>query len=79
MNNFNADRINYAEVPPTPRQVESLGTPDTPISVQSLPVSLVVARPEPTRRCLYKLMEELEIVDIQAKPKLRKEKENDKD
>jgi hypothetical protein len=75
INNFNADRINYAEVLPSPRQIESLGTPpDTPLSAQSLLVSLVVVKLEQTRRRPYELMEDLEMVDLQTKPKTKERK-----
>jgi hypothetical protein len=56
INNFNADRISYAEVP-TPQRKETRGTPpDSPLSARSLPVSLVCTQPKPTRGRTYKML-----------------------
>lgn len=81
VNNFSADRIQYTEVSPTPLQAESLTTPPgTTISSRSLPLSLLtpklskLTKPETTRRRPYKLVEELEMTDINVKPRTKERK-----
>ena len=81
VNNFSADRIQYTEVSPTPLQAESLNTPPgTPTSSRSLPLSLLtpklskLTKLETTRRRPYKLVEELEMTDINVKPRNKERK-----
>ena len=73
INNYSASRIDYAEVPTTSFQLETLDTPPgTPLSSRSLPVnfmapSLSKMKSEPSRRRTYKQLEECEMTEMKTK------------
>ena len=68
VNNFNAERVQYNEIPQTP--------PSTPDSSHSLPSSLQQSREpsEPRRRLSSRVSENLELMEFQRKPKGKERK-----
>jgi hypothetical protein len=52
-----------------------MGTPPhSPLSARSLPVSLVCTQREPTRQRTYKILENLEMIDLDPNPKKKDRK-----